>query len=246
LNWLDLALIVILIVFVAIGFWKGFMFSILSLFSTFINFMIALLLTKPTATLFNKWFHLEGALTKSLANKISGMHAGFNTNLVGMNNSEIKSHISTTLKEGDFPLPRIFNNMLKVNTDKIGDKTSLTLTDILSKSLGTFFSLVITFIILFILIYIILFLLSLLSKKARESDGVRTIDRILGVVFGIAKYVITIVFLFAILSFFKEGGALKPVFQYIGKSEIAKFIYSNVNLFVDKYITLSNVVSIIK
>lgn len=246
MNWLDVALIIILVLFVAIGFWKGFMFSILSLFSSFINFMIALFLTKPTVTLFNNWFKLDSALTKGFAKKISGMHEGFNTNLVGMSNADIKSHISTTLKEGEFPLPKIFNSMLKVNSEKIGNKTSLTLTDILSKSLGTFFSLVITFVILFILIYIILFILSKLSKKAHESEGVRTIDRILGVVFGIAKYAVTIVFLFAILSLFKEGGVLKPVFEYIGKSEISKFVYSNVNHFVDKYITLSNVVSLVK
>ena len=206
MNWIDGLIIVILLIFIAIGFWKGFIFSILSLFSAFINFTIALFLTRPVTNLFNSWFGLEGALTKGFESKLTSMNAGFNTNLVGMTDSEITNHISTTLKESNFPFENMFKRLLSVNSEKIADKTSISLNDILSKSLGSFFSLIICFVIIFLLIYLILFLVSRLSKKAKEIESIRITDRILGVVFGIIKGALVVVGLFAILSFFKEDG----------------------------------------
>lgn len=246
MNWIDIIIIAIMLVFIAIGFWKGFIFSILSIFSAFINFVISILLTRPVTNLFNSWFGLEGALTKGFEGKLTSMHDGFNLNMVGMTDSQISTHISTTLEESNFPLKNMFEKLLTVNSEKIADQTSITLNDILSNSLGSFFSLIISFVIIFIIIYLILFLISKISKKAKEIDGIRITDRILGVVFGIVKGALVVIGLFAILSFFKEDGALEPVFKYISNSEMSSWIYSNINTLVDKYITLDNITSIIK
>lgn len=245
MNWIDAILLVILIVFVSIGFWKGFIFSILSMFSAFINFVLAIFLTRPVTNLLNSWFGLEGGLTNAFSNKITSMGEGFSTNLVGMTDSEISTHVSSTLKESNFPMQNLFKSMLNIKADQIADKTSLTLNDILSKSLGSFFSLIISFVIVFLLIYLVLWIISLISKKAKEVDGIRIVDRLLGVVFGLVKGALTIAFVFAILSFFSEDGVLEPVFNYINNSAIGSWAYQNINTLVDKYLnfdTLSKVV----
>lgn len=246
MNWIDLIILIILVVFVAVGFWKGFIFSILSMFSFFINFAISLFLTRPVTNLLNSWFGLESGLTNAFSNKILSMGEGFSTNLVGMTDSEISSHVSKTLESADFPFKRMFEGMLNIKADQIADKASLTLNDILSKSLGSFFSLIISFIIIFLLIYLVLWIISLISKKAKQVDGIRIVDRILGVLFGLVKGFLSIAFVFAILSFFSEDGLLKEVFSYINQSAIGSFIYQNVNTLVDTYLnfdTLSKAVS---
>ncbi len=246
MNWIDIILLAILVFFIAFGFYKGFIFSILSLFSTFVNFIIAIFLTRPVNNLFNSWFKLEGALTSSFASRFSNMGAGFSTNLVGMSSAEIKSHISTTLTEGKVPFKNLLKSMLRIDPEAISSKSSLTLNDILSKSLGSFFSLIISFVVVFILIWLVLFVIYLVSKKAKQVEGIRITDRILGVVFGIVKAGITVCFIFAFLSFFNENGVLAPLFDYIKQSSMGNFIYSNVNLLVDKYLNFKTIISAVK
>lgn len=240
MNWIDAIIIVILVVFVAIGFWKGFIFSVLSLFSVFINFVLGLFLTKPISTLLSRW-GLESSLAKSLTTKLTSMHKGFDVNMVGMNQKQINSHISTTLKESDFPLESLFKSMLKVTPEKIEGKTTLTLNEILSKSLATFFTLIISFAIAFALIYLVLWLIGYLSKKANKIEGIRVIDRILGVVFGLIRGAITISTIFTILSFFKEDGIMQSVFEYIDSSSIGSWVYENMNTLVDKYFNFKQI-----
>lgn len=246
MNWLDVVILLILIAFIAYGCYKGLIFSVISLFSNFINFVIALFLTRPMTNLFNKMFGLEGALTKGFASKISSMGAGFNQNLVGMSSAEIKSHVSTTLTEADFPFKNLFKSMLRMDGDAIASKGSLTLTDILSKSFGSFFALVICFVITFALIWGVLFFVGWLSKKFHQVDSIRVIDRVLGSLFGLVKGCLAVCFIFAILSFFNENGVMAPFFDYLKSSALGNFMYSNVNYLVDKYLNFKTVVNAIK
>ena len=239
MNWIDIAIIIIMVVFV--GTWKGFVFSVLSIFSSTINFFISLLLTRPTTNLLNRWFGFEGSLTNGLSSKLTSMSAKFDVNMVGMSKDEISSHISTTLSESKFPLKGLFGNMLKVTPEKIEGKTSCTLNDILSRSLGSFFSLIITFVVLFILIYIILFIIGKISKKAQEVNGIRAVDRTLGFIFGFVKGALIICFVFAILSFFSEDGFLSGLFEYIHASKIGDWVYTTVNNIIDKYVNFKTI-----
>ena len=246
MNWIDLVIIVIILVFVIIGCCKGFMFSILSLFSAFINFIIALLLTKPINTLLSNWFNMEGSLQNAFLNHFNSMHTGFSANIVGMTNDQLSSHISSTLSESNIPFEKLLKLLLNVTPEKLSGKETESIGNILANSFGSFFSLIISFVIVFIIIYLILFILSLISKKAKQVDGIRATDRILGVVFGLINGALVVVSLFAILSFFKEDGILEPVFNYIKQSQFSGWIYSNVNILVDKYVTLDNVKALIK
>ncbi len=246
MNFVDIIILLILIVFVAIGFYKGFVFSILSLFSGFLNFVLAILLTKPVNNVMNSIFKLEGSLTTAFANKFTSLSSGFNTNLVGMTDEAIKSHVSSTLSDANFPMQKLFNRLLNIKSEIIADKTSLSLNDILSKSFGSFFSLIISFVVIFILIYIVLLIISAITKKARKIDGIRVADRIFGVLFGVVKAALVICFIFSILSFFNENGMLKPVFEYINASPLGKLFYGPINDLVDKYLnfnTLKNALS---
>ena len=189
---------------------------------------------------------LKPTLEKSFTSKLSSMHEGFNTNLVGLDNAEIKKHISSTLKESDFPLTNLFSKLINVKKDSIAHKSELTLNNILSDSLSKFFTLIISFVVIFLLIYLILFIISIITKKLHEIETIRITDRILGVLFGAIKGCLTIMFIIAIISLFNENGILGDIISYMKDSSIGGFAYKHINLFTDKYITLTNVVKTIK
>lgn len=242
MNWIDIGIIVILIVFIAIGFWKGLIFSLLSVFSTFVNFCISIFLARPITNLLNNWFGMESSMCKGFMSKFSSATPLFDTNMVGMTKSEISSHISKTLSEGKVPFKKLLSAMIKISPEQIEAKESCTLNEILSKSFSAFFSLIIGFIISFAIIYLILWIISLLTNKAREIDGIRITDRILGVLFGLIKGFLFVAFLFSILSFFNEDGSLKSVFDYINQSQLGSWIYNVVKTLVDKYLNFGAVV----
>ena len=192
-------------------------------------------------TLVGTHMKLEGALTNAFAKNISARGAGFSVNLVGMTDKEIASHIANTLNESKFPARGLFKNMMNVTNEKIAGKTSLTMTDILSKSLGSFFTIIICFVISFLLILLTLWILSLISKKAKQVDGIRVTDRILGFIFGLVKGALVICAIFAVFSFFKEDGLLSSFYTYVHKSTLGDWFYSNVNYLVDKYISFQTI-----
>lgn len=246
MNWVDIAIILILIVFVAIGFWKGLIFSMLSVFSSTINFCISIFLAEPVTGLLNKWFRLESAITSGFSAKFSSASSLFDVNMVSMTKSEMSTHVSKTLAEGKVPFKNILSKLISITPEKIQGKTSITVGEVLSKALGGFFSLIIGFIICFILIYVILWIVSLITKKAREVDGIRITDRILGVLFGLVKGFLFVALIFSILSFFNEDGSLKSVFDYINSSSLGSWIYNVVNNIVDKYLNINAVINAVK
>ena len=64
--WLDIVLIVIIVVFAIIGIAKGFVDSVLSIFSSLISLVIAYFLAKYVASLLNSWFKLNELFGKML------------------------------------------------------------------------------------------------------------------------------------------------------------------------------------
>lgn len=246
MNWVDIGIIVILIIFIAIGFWKGLIFSLLSVFSTFVNFCISIFLARPISTLLNNWFGMETAMCNGFMSKFSSASPLFDTNLVGMTKSELSSHITKTLSEGKVPFKKLLSAMIKISPEQIEAKDSLTLNEILSKSFSAFFSLIIGFIISFAIIYLILWIISLITNKAREVDGIRITDRILGVIFGLVKGFLFITLIFSILSFFNENGALKSVFDYVNESQLGSWIFNVVKGIVDKYLNFNAVINAVQ
>ncbi len=64
--WLDIVLIAIIVVFAIIGIAKGFVDSVLSIFSSLISLVIAYFLAKYVASLLNSWFKLNELFGKML------------------------------------------------------------------------------------------------------------------------------------------------------------------------------------
>ena len=243
MNWIDVAIIAIVLIFVIIGCVKGFVFSILSIFSSTVNFFISLFLTKPVASLLNAMFGMESSLSGNFAAKLTAMNCGFDVELATFGSqAELSSHVSETINNSNLSgfSKGILNNTVHITTENVAGTTT-TLNDIISKSFAAFLTLVVSFVIVFILIYLILWIISTISKKMHKNQDVRLVDRILGFVFGLTKGFLLIVFVFGILSLFNENGILAPVIDYIKASTIGGWLYGNVSTFVHKYIDLKEI-----
>ena len=202
MNWIDIVIIAVLLIFVIIGCVKGFMFSILSLFGGTVNFFIALLLCKPATTLINSVFGLESALSNTFSSNLTNMSTGFDIVLSSFGSqAELSTHVSETINNSSLSTfsKGILNNTVHITTDNVAG-TNITLNNIISSSVATFLTIVITFVILFALIYLILWILSSISKKARQISGIKITDRIFGIIFGFIKGSLVIILIFGILS----------------------------------------------
>ena len=243
MNWIDIIIIAILLIFIIIGSVKGFAFSILSLFGITVNFFISLFLTKPMSSLLNSLFNIELNLANTFSSNLTNLSSDFDIALSSFSSqAELSSHVNNTINNsslGGFA-KKILNSTVHITTENV-QGSSVTLNDIISKSFATFLTLIISFIIVFILIYIILWILSTISKKANQINDVKITDRILGVVFGFIKGAFVIIFIFAILSLFNENGILSDIFIYIKESTIGNWVYTNVDTFIHKYIDFKEI-----
>ena len=244
MNWVDFIIIGILLIFIIIGCCKGFVFSILSLFGTSVNFLISVALCKPVSNLLNSTFGLNTAISKSFTSKLTTMSSNFDIPLSSFTTqSDLNTHISETLNNSSLSgfSKKILSNTIVVTPENV-QNSNLTLNNIISKSLATFISLIISFIVVFVLIYLILWLISFLSKKANQISDIRFTDRLLGSIFGFIRGSLLIIFIFLILSFFNQNGLFSGLFNHINNSTIGNWLYTSVKTFSDKYINFKEII----
>lgn len=244
MNWVDAIIIVVLLIFMAFGIKKGFMFSVIDMFGFFVNFVIALFLTGPIRSLLGL-MGMESGIASGLKSHYSQVGAGFNTNLIGYGgnvtdfvNEEFRN--SSMSGFGKKLFNGIINNRLP---DKLADaqaagRTEVTLSGIISKSIAQFITVITAFIIAFLLIYGALLLLKLITKQIQKASFANVFDKIFGGAFGLVKGFMFLVIIFAILSLFSDNGLLEPVITYIRQSAIGGWLRENVNTFMVKYVDI--------
>ena len=243
MTWIDILIILVLVIFIIVGCIKGFVFSIISLFGTTVNFFISMCLCKPMNNFLNSAFNLQEGLINKFASSLSSMSSGFDVKLSTFTSqSELSSHINETIYNSNLSnfSKKILDSSINLTPNTVAG-SDLTLNNIISTSFASFLSIIISFVLIFILIYALLWVISFLSKKANEISDIRFTDRLLGTFFGFIRGFIVIVLVFAILSLFNENGLLSSLFNLIDNSTIANWLYEGVNSFMDKYINIKDI-----
>lgn len=233
MNVVDIVIIAILLIFIIIGICKGFMFSVLDLFSSTVNIILAILLAKPMSSLLST-MGLASSIKASYVSRFAQMQ-GFNTNLVNMTEQELSAHISNTIEQSSLPgISKTTTSwFLNVTPEQIANKESINLSDILSTAYANFWNTLIAFMVSLVLICLVIFIISRIVKKSREIKPVRVTDRFLGIIFGLIKGSLVICVIFAILNLFSPSGVLKPVFDSIYASKIGSWAFEQVTVFVN-------------
>lgn len=243
MNWFDAGIIAALLIFMAFGIKKGFMFSVIDLFGIFVNFIIALFLSGPMRSLLNL-MGMEKGITGSLYNKYSALGPDFTKDLISYKeNGNVTDFVNEAFKNSNLNgfSKKLFNGTINNNlADKLANSTNETvsLADIMSKSMAQFITIIVAFVLSFILIYVTLIVLKILSKKLQQSKAVNVFDKIFGGCFGIVKGLMFLIVIFAILSFFSDNGILSTMMNYINKSAIGGWLRTSVNTFMIEYVDI--------
>ena len=248
MNWLDLGILVVLAILIIIGIRQGLMNSVLSNFSLGTNCLISFFLATPLKFIFNKIFRIGPAISKSIYNSIANIE-GFNVNLVGLSTDTLHDTVKMAIDNGDFNF--MSKTMFKIFLNKknlyevinTSGHTSRTMADIVSQTYSSFYMTIIAFVTALIFVFISVKLFQLLANKLRENGSVKTVDSVLGALYGVFRCFVLLVIICTVVKFLSPIGFMQPVVNYIDGSFLGQFIYSVINDFVNNYLSFSDIVA---
>lgn len=231
---IDIVIIASLGIFTFVGIRKGFLHSLISLFSWTFCLLVAFLTAKYVAGWINGIFNFSGML----GNKISGA-------LINSNNFFAQA-INTYATKEDLinAIPTNTNGLLKqlikiVFSNKNVDMTSTnSIGSITGESLGHIVVIVITGILIFIILKIAVMLLNKLFKKIAETKILGTLNKILGGILGFIKVAFIIIGLNMVVVALSAIPAVdKTVTTLVNENTyVEKFAYSKTDELFSKYI----------
>lgn len=248
-TYVDIGILAVLAIFLIIGFKKGFIDTILGLVGGLVSLVVAVLLAGTVADMLYPLF--------GMGNAIEGSMNGFLANLLnpeGIENSVFTSpigaaeNISALVHEAisKLGLPATFTDSISASLSEsitaaiAGSEAAViaekSLVQILAPVLTRVIMLVIAVIATFIVIRIIVSIIEAITKAIlRTSRSLRSIDRLLGAIAGVAKGLLLVVIIFTIGFFVLSGvepnsentDIKSQVRTSIEESQIGNFIYHN-------------------
>ena len=226
LSILDIIVISILAIFAIVGFIKGFLNTLLSLFGNLASLAIAIVVVKPCARFLDKIFGIVKWLGNLIVNGLNG--SGIIPDLTSstMKSDDVISYMSN----GRGLLGKFASLFVdKETTYGAGAESDLVAT--LTKNMGNFAATIFTVIILFILIRIAVFILSKIFDAITKKRALSGLDRLLGFAFGAVKGAVVITCGLTILY------TLSPIFPQIDKwitdSNFTQWLYGYVNQLIN-------------
>lgn len=232
--FVDIIIISCLAIFTLIGIKKGFLHSLISLFSWTFCLLIAFLTAKYVANWINGIFNFSGLL----GGKIS-------KSLIESNNFFAQTINSYASKEDLInAIPSDTNGLLKqlikvvFSNSAVNMESAETIGKIAGESLGQIIVIVVTGIIIFIVLKIAVMLLSKLFKKISETKILGTINKILGGILGFIKVAFMVVgFNLVLVGLSFIPAVDKTITPLVNENTfIEKFAYSKTDELFSSYI----------
>ncbi|MBE5740980.1 MAG: CvpA family protein [Clostridiales bacterium] len=237
---IDAAIIVIVLIFGIIGLKKGFLKSILSLFSWIVCIAVAVFTTKYVTSWINGIFDFSNLIGTSISNTLQNTNEFFARTI---NSFASKDEILSTLNSLDI------NSLLKQLVSAVFSNTAVnmesaeTVGSLVGASLGHICMLIITAVLIFIVLKLIVALLYKLFDNIERIKILGGLNKILGLVLGVLKagiIVIAINCMMVGLSLVPTvNNVIKPVVE---NTHIEKFVYTQTNNVIEDYVIEGNVI----
>lgn len=231
----DIVVAVIFLLFAIISCSKGFVKQTFGLITTVLAILIAYFFCDNLVNLVNKNFDWNAKLAAKLADSFSD-NAFFSLELTAENISEAIHQMGLPSFIADFAL--------KILPKNIGEYENVGL--FLSSILANYILIAAAFAFLFIISKIILSLLKKLVIKVVQLPLIRSVDKLLGLAFGVIKctlWIIAIVYIINIIpssvpyiNYVKDGIDGSQIVQFIYKSNFSDWIFGIVNKLVSSII----------
>jgi len=194
MHWLDITILIIILVFVLYGIYRGFLLSVLSLVNTLISAIAAVFLARPFATF----------IFRILPRLGSDMGGFFSRHLSGIDGLNVIYNTPISAREAIYGADGIggFFNWLLPRI--VGDgyiAAGSTAAEYFGYILASISMVAIACIIIFVGIRIIVAILARLFKKLKNSALINGTDRFIGSVFGLVKGVLIVVTALFVIQF---------------------------------------------
>lgn len=249
MNWLDLALVLIIGILLFVGIKKGFMTSVLSHFSLTMNAILSFFLCKPFALFYNKIGVYDAIANKYSSNMID-KSADFAKNLLDIPKSNLRDFVENTIDKGFSGIPnKMFDWFLNKPSlykelHNSGVK-SRTLADIISNTYANFFVNIISFVTSILILYLVVFLISKLIQKLRKNGFVKFVDTTLGAFYGLFKCFLLLIIVCSVIKLISPFSFMTSVTTYIEDSFFGNLIYGQISSFIDNYLGFKDIINAI-
>ena len=248
MNWLDLGLIVLAIIFIIIGIRRGFMTSMLSHFSFSLNALLSFFLCKPIGFLYDKVFHVSGAIAGAYSRSLTAISENFSRNLIEIPYDQLSGFVKSTIDEsGKSGLARwmfkVFLNKPSLYAElHESGLESRTMAEIISETYANFFTTIIAFVTSLILIYLMVLLFRLLAKKLRQVGFIRVVDNIFGAFYGLVRCLIILIIISCVIKVLSPISWMQPVTDYINGSFFGRLIYNQISNFFNNFLNFNDII----
>lgn len=240
---IDIAIVMILLCFSIVGFKKGFLKSIIALFSTVVVLILAVYFANHFAKLINSVYDFTALIAKKITpsiEKIDGIYAS--TFPEGMSGSEFY-HAYIASSGTNSILKKFFQYSLKgFGAEGLA---GLKVSEVLAGSIASLIMTIIAGVLLFIIIKIAVNLLSRLFDNIASTKIFGGINKLFGFLFGAIKGAVVVLFFVLLtigVSFVpKANKKIYPLVQ--NETYITKAVYNTTDKYVEKYLIKSDVIS---
>lgn len=250
MNWLDLGIIIGIVAFVAVGIKQGLMSSILSNFSLSINCLLSYFLSKPVRFIMNKVFHVSSHIARHYHASLI-LKEGFATNLIEVAKEDLHSTVNLAINHGDFnifskTMFKLFLNKKNLySTLQDSGLSSRTMADIVSETFASFYVFIISFVSCLVFLFLLVKLFQFLATKLRTIGFVKTVDNTFGALYGVFRCFIVLLIACVIIKVLSPFSFMDNVISYINGSFFGRFIYKQINDFINNYLSFSDIIAAI-
>lgn len=243
INVLDIVIVVILLLFAIIGFSKGFLASLLKLFSSVVSLAVAVWLAKPVAVFIDGFANLTTWFADKIGAAIAGIDTFF-TYTVGVtpstawvpDGSITGVDLKAAINAGVTGLSDIFKTGLNLLIqDDVVLESGTVISSWFGQMLGGIAMLIVSAVAIYIAIRIAVGILSKIFDAITKNPAIGGLDRLLGLAFGAAKGALVIVVVFA--AYCVLSVVLDPIIPAISNLIDTSFIGKPVYDIVSEFIT---------
>jgi uncharacterized membrane protein required for colicin V production len=220
---IDVVIVVLVVIFAAIGWKKGFLLKIVEMASGVFGLIGSILLARPFSTVLDKWFGEAIAIKvhEYLLSRSDLFSAGLS-----------EANVRTAFEGMSLPQFMIDWIVEGIDFDQIG----LTIIDAIQPTIIGFILLLLAFVTLFFGSIILFFILKLLAKFVTSIPFIKQVDKVLGVLFGLLKITLIVFILFFVLALLLTVPAINNLIgDFVAvdmqlateKFRLSKWIYEN-------------------
>lgn len=233
---IDVVIIATLVIFGIIGFKKGFLHSIISLFSWVVCLAIAILTAKYVAGWINGIYNFAGLIGSKIGDGLIKTNEFFNQAINVYEASGKEALIAAIPAETNGLLKELIK--IVFNNSAVDFTSTETIGSVIGYNLGHICMVIISGILVFVVLKIVVAILTKLFDKIAKTKILGGLNKILGLILGVVKGAVIVFIINVVLVGLSLMPAVNktitPIIQ--DHTYVEKFVYNQTDKLAGKYI----------